>query len=532
MRTTRRKMTWLAGLAVGIMVLTTPLVRALPTPSQFELEGNAIVDGTGDDWQNTVPLSASSEALISTFLADGSGNATIFTGGGSKDLQDISSWKWKDQLGGLPDKDNITNAYAAGYQSPTGELIIYFGADRFATAGDAQLGFWFFHQQVRAVGEAFVSGDGTPGINHSIGDILVLANFSNGGSSVQVQVYRWIGGTNPLQLIVSDNNARCGTNTNPNVCAITNAGSTPAPWTYVPKSGTAGTFPEVSFFEGGINLTALTGQSGAGCFSAFMAETRSSTSVTATLKDFALGEFNTCNLDISKACPGVVYNPTTGLLEYTSEITVTNSGFGPLFDITVSDTPSAPAPAQQFTLGSLAPGASHTFVHTFTYAPGPTSPNPPSNDATATAAVAPGGDQIVDGGSAHATCPQVQFDANLTVSKACTTRVVVDDNRVVVRVDVSGTVCNVAPGPGIVPAPIDGIILTDTPPIDPINFGSLLPGECRPYTASYFPNTVTGSGLPHDQTFEDTILASGVNRFNGATHQQTATANCPLCPPE
>src|SRR3954469_16993438 len=32
-------------------------------------------------------------------------NATIFTGGGSKDPQDITNWAWKDDTGGLPDKD-------------------------------------------------------------------------------------------------------------------------------------------------------------------------------------------------------------------------------------------------------------------------------------------------------------------------------------------------------------------------------------------------------------------------------------------
>jgi hypothetical protein len=48
--------------------------------------------------------------LRQSFVVDGSGNKTIFTGGGSKDSIDISSWKWKDDAGGLPDKNNITNA--------------------------------------------------------------------------------------------------------------------------------------------------------------------------------------------------------------------------------------------------------------------------------------------------------------------------------------------------------------------------------------------------------------------------------------
>src|SRR5262247_889683 len=142
----------LGAVVIGVLFLWVR-TSALPTPTQFELDGNATVDSPpADDWANTVPTkSASSEALVSTFVADGSGNATIFTSGGSKDIEDLTQWKWKNQLGGLPDKDNITNAYAAAYTNAAGDLTVYFGADRFATAGDAQLGFWFFHQRVQAV---------------------------------------------------------------------------------------------------------------------------------------------------------------------------------------------------------------------------------------------------------------------------------------------------------------------------------------------------------------------------------------------
>lgn len=65
---------------------------AIPTPTQLELDGNALVDSSpADDWANTVPTkTASSGALTRTFVADGSGNATIFTTGGSKDINDIS----------------------------------------------------------------------------------------------------------------------------------------------------------------------------------------------------------------------------------------------------------------------------------------------------------------------------------------------------------------------------------------------------------------------------------------------------------
>src|SRR5215510_12148754 len=137
------------GLVVIAALVLCGRILALPTPTQFELDGNALVDSPpADDWANTVPTkTASSEALTSTFIADGSDNLTIFTTGGSKDINDITQWQWKDQLGGLPDKDNITNAYAAAYASGA-DLLVYFGADRFTTEGDAQLGFWFFQNRV------------------------------------------------------------------------------------------------------------------------------------------------------------------------------------------------------------------------------------------------------------------------------------------------------------------------------------------------------------------------------------------------
>lgn len=379
--------------AVVVAAVAWVVVEALPTPSQFELEGNATVEGPGDDWANTVPIPGpTSEALAATFVADGSGNATIFTTGGSKDVNDISQWQWKDQLGGLPDKDNLTNAYAAAYRNTDNpdDLTIYFGADRFANDGDAQMGFWFFKQHVN-LGPAgnFVTDTGAPA-SHQNGDVLVLVNMSNGGAVAQAAAFRWVNGA-LVPFATELDNAKCGANTDPDLCVIANDAPVPSPWAYTPKSGPSGTFPTFSFIEGGVNVNVLGAGGLGGCFSSFLAETRSSTSPTSTLKDFALGEFNTCDVDVVKTCPSVTFDAATGLLTYTSEIVVTNKGFGTVFDVTVLDTPTAPATPDTFTLASLASGASHTFTDTFTLTPGLTTPNPPSNTATVTAATSPGG---------------------------------------------------------------------------------------------------------------------------------------------
>ncbi len=388
----------------------------------------------------------------------------------------------------------------------------------------------FFQSQVQAINGQFVGPDGVTPATHTIGDILIIANLLNGGAQVNLQVFKWVGGSNPLQLLANDVGAKCGTNTDPNVCAISNDNSETAPWSYTPKSGTPGVFPTFSFIEGGINVSALLGGQGA-CFSSFMAETRSSQSQSATLKDFALGQFNTCKMDITKDCPTVSFDPSTNLLTYTYNVTVTNSGFGTVFDLVVTDTPQG-QPSTQFSLDSLATGASHTFTGTFTQTPSPSMPNPPTNTATAVAAASDGGQQSVTAGPATAQCQHVDFDSSLMVTKSCTSRVVVENNRVVVAVDVQGSVCNIAPDPstGDFPEPIDNVVVTDDPAITPINLGTLLTGQCKDYTSTYFPSTVIGNGLPHDQNYSDTVTAAGTGRITQSSRANTASANCPLCP--
>jgi hypothetical protein len=82
-------------------------------------------------------------------------------------------------------------------------------------------------------------------------------------------------------------------------CATVNQGDTSAPWPYTPKFGSPGVFPQGSFFEGRINITRLVPE--AGCFTTFLAETRSSTPFDARLKDLKLGEFELC--EITRNCP-------------------------------------------------------------------------------------------------------------------------------------------------------------------------------------------------------------------------------------
>src|SRR5712691_10935005 len=141
--------------------------------------------------------------------------ASTFNGGGSKDPLDINNWAWNDGTGGLPDKDNLVHAYAARYNvtgtggstdCPSGQTcdVIYFGLDRFDNSGDAQTGFWFIQNKcgegTNKIGGAtgFTCSDPTPGAGndpsddfHRLGDLLVLSDFSVGGTTSTINIYKW-----------------------------------------------------------------------------------------------------------------------------------------------------------------------------------------------------------------------------------------------------------------------------------------------------------------------------------------------------
>ena len=275
-------------------------------PYLFELDRNAEDSAVGgaDDW-NTQPRPTGSAAVFTGILPDING-ADQFQGGGSKDDEDIDEWLYK--AGEPLDKDDITNAYAAGYINTVdtganniGDFIVYFGLDRFSNDGSAQVGFWFFKNSIQKTNIAAGGGFKFSGV-HAVGDVLVQSNFSQGGVVDSVSVYEWVGaggseGTLDLLFSASDCVGPPPAAFDSPACATVNRGDTPAPWAYTPKSGSAGTFPQGSFFEGGINLTRLVPD--IGCVSSFMAETRSSTPFDSRLKDLRLGDFNTCRATVT-----------------------------------------------------------------------------------------------------------------------------------------------------------------------------------------------------------------------------------------
>lgn len=266
----------------------------------FQLDGNLAVDGAVTppyDWEsffnssgNRSPVLPSADLpgfVDSTFKADYAfPDATTFTSG-SKDTLDTSAWSCarSNNLGG---KVDIVNAYSTIYADGS-DLILYFGIERAATEGDGTMGFWFLKDP--SVDCTAGAGGKAPafGGHHSNGDIFVTAEFSSGGTNAQVQAYDWVGGADGhLDTTAVANGNKCGTaGGSDNACGIVNTTTLRPIWPAPDKNG--GDLDVNAFYEGGVRVSGA-----GGCFATFMANTRSSTSPTATIFDYARGAFPTC----------------------------------------------------------------------------------------------------------------------------------------------------------------------------------------------------------------------------------------------
>jgi uncharacterized repeat protein (TIGR01451 family) len=325
-----------ALIVLGVALLVAVNSLAVNGLDLFELDRNAIDDPLvpGDDWSTLYTGGGNAEAFTGILPDIGADGGTQFTGGGSKDISDITDWLWKP---GEPlDKDDITNAYAAAYrntremgQNHVGDLIIYFGLDRYAVNGSAQVGFWFLQDPNFGLTDTSSKGGYKFSGVHMDNDVLVQSNFSNGGVISRITVYKWSSGA--LEAVYDA--AECSPTTTGDVaCAIVNQSATDSPWPYTPKTGPSDIFPTSAFFEGGINISNLIPD--VGCFTGFIAETRSSTPFTSQLKDFVTGNFSLCRLQVDKT--GSTLSKIGDTASYT--VTITNTGALTLYQDVIADT--------------------------------------------------------------------------------------------------------------------------------------------------------------------------------------------------
>ncbi|MDC7705459.1 hypothetical protein [Vogesella indigofera] len=424
----------------ALLAIGSPFAYAVhdnvPPPQLFELDANTVNDsgaGLPDDWNNI--HSGPNGASITTGIVPDT-TPRVFTGG-SKDILDISGWSHR--LGSSPPKSDLLNAYAAAY--PSGQdLIIYFGADRASTNGTVTTGFWFFKNEISINANGSFSG------LHSDGDVLVVADYDNGGKVGTIVVYEWLGGG--LQKIVQSQNL-LGTpglfcDGGDNVCATTNGSNITVPWD--------GTLVPGQFFEGGINITQLI--PGAGCFSSFMATSRSSTSETAEIKNFILDSFPVCGMTVTKVCSDPeLAGANSDMIKYKISGNVANTGFGTLYGITVTDSPALDSnslgfftcdadgkptstPANPATLGA---GQKICYVASFT-----SNQNGGTDTVTASGTTASGGGGSAVSDTDTATCPPLQLNPDVTVDKECKSCLEPGStpSRVVLTTSYVGSVCN------------------------------------------------------------------------------------------
>ena len=326
--------------------------------SVFELDGNAVTThgpGLPDDWDRVChqvlgtdcSTTSNSSATAVAFASQPASGGDQFSGGGSKDPLPIEGWLWNTS-GGLPGKDILLNGFAARYTTAPSSSCpgsagvgkcsqIFFGMDRFDNSGDAQNGFWFLQNAIAANGSASgssfkftctVPGGGAASPCHTLGDILIVSDFSIGGGTSTITVYEWdpactaagkpdanCADTNLRQISPTATNANCGLiGATAAFCGIVNsANGTTAPWAYTDKSGNT-SFQQGEFYEGGIDLSNFPGIANE-CFASTLAESRSSTSTSATLKSFIGGNFGACTTTVTtQSTPATAEQIGTGSL--------------------------------------------------------------------------------------------------------------------------------------------------------------------------------------------------------------------------
>ncbi|WP_284651199.1 hypothetical protein, partial [Flavobacterium terrisoli] len=295
---------------ISILMLLILFLFSNISTAQITVDGNPI------DWNsanfNTFPVKSYVLDAYGTgqvdnqftsskdfFLADGTGTGYL-------------GWV----IGQTKAKNDIANAAAV-----LDNGILYFAGDRTSNNGDAQIGFWFFLNGT-APRTLFTSpnagGDFFPA--HAPGDILVLADFTGGGNTATVQVFRWKGSgpLSPGSSVVPNTNGNLETTNIVGIVAENNASQYPIPtgWSFLNPI-----YDTNEFYEGRVDLSGLNIANT--CFSSFLLEARSSQSVTASLDDFAGGNFN--------VRPTVTINNVTVCAGQPATFTATpNGGIAPL----------------------------------------------------------------------------------------------------------------------------------------------------------------------------------------------------------
>lgn len=526
--------------ALIFMVLTAGTVQAAidGVSGIFEMDGDAIdatpAPGDIDDWTSLIPTaSGDSDALVSRFQ-DGGRGGMLFTKG-SKDIDSIAN-NWRYREGSVPPGNDFINSYAGAYTNPDNDLLLVCGVDRYQTNGNFAIGCWFFQDDVgpnTGPGEDDFHGE------HKDGDVLITAEFGGQGLDA-VNVFFWQGDDTTGTLVnvsgtLKDGNSKVCSTINMNqepACGEVNGSPIDIPWepgsTY--KSANGEQVPPGTFVEVIINLTELLNGAEAGCFTTFMATSRSSATEQAELKEFAVDGFPLCGISVTKQCGSGTLN-ADDTITFAVNGTVTNTGFGTLHNVMVSDSPI------QFDGGALDLGTISAAAGPVPYNGTITVPlanNNTKDFVTATGTTSSTGGTTVTSELADATC-SLLINPMLSLTKECDSVTVVSDGASVQpKVKVKGMVCNTKSDQGRIK---DVVVIDTVEGLDTVVFGpqDLAPDTCEAYSHEYTPteaNDITGNPTsnPGDVVFQDTAKAAGSSVFGDPVLADPQTAYCPLCP--
>jgi hypothetical protein len=346
----------------------------------FQLDGDASsaypAGATGHDWSQVY-----SDFTKSTTNASGTGAINFyndpvpvtvpgvttrpedaFSGGNSKDINDISQWTYNSNA--PQNKANLENAIAASYIDPnnSNHTYLYVGTDRYDNSGSTIIGVWFLQNPIaQSAGRFWVANpDGSPSSTpetHQNGDVLLVANFGGGGA-VSITSFTWNNGGIPSTGTTLDSSKGVAV---VNSTALDGASghAPPVPWPYRSSaSGTAANYVQSGeFFEAGVDLNNLFGTPGPFNFSSFVVETRASTSANSTLSDFIVGHVSTApDVAVTKVAdsPSVDAGSPVGFT-----VTVKNVGVGDLANVTLTDNSTSGLPTTSLPLPS---GANNDIV--------------------------------------------------------------------------------------------------------------------------------------------------------------------------
>jgi hypothetical protein len=298
-----------------------------PDPGSADIVGDE--EQPGPDWADiftynniseTIEINSLHGGLAAIFIQDdlalkGKTDDTTFTG--SKNDDPRSTWQWV--TGNVPSKDDLSNVYLFATtltKTPdTNDLILYAGIERVDPNGDSHIDIEISQNPIYTDTNGGFVGE------KDENDILLVMDFEKGGDLGFVEIYKWNGVSwgLPIEALNNGNGEGCNLGSDDpfipaNVaCAFNNEGNIDnGEWdddgilinggwdSYNKQDSVIHTLERNAFTEMGINVTELLGNDvGTPCFTSVLAKSRSSSSLTSDLKDFAIGRFNLCDARVS-----------------------------------------------------------------------------------------------------------------------------------------------------------------------------------------------------------------------------------------